>query len=81
MPFYLIHTSEGLAIREMTSLRQARCELTREVGTDNLIDVTPALPAQIDWVRQMGGAMPESLQALPAGARHQSGPGAQRRMP
>lgn len=63
MPYYLIQTNLGLAVNEAKNLRQARKVARQEEGTAHLIAVTPATRRQLEWVRAMGGWLPQG--ALP----------------
>jgi len=57
---YYAETSIGCSIIAAANINSARSQCQREIGTLQSIKlVRPALKKDIDWVRMMGGHIPE----------------------
>jgi len=57
-------TGIGACIREARDIRSARAAVLREVGEYNGVkEVRKATPADIAWVKGMGGHVPEKRKA------------------
>ena len=60
MPLYYIEIVGGnCGIREAKSKTQAWANLRREEGTNNAKGVRLATKDDIEWIREMGGYIPE----------------------
>ena len=56
---YYLETHQGCGIREAKRLEQARKEALAEVGYSNFKFIRQATKEEVEWVRSMGGFMPE----------------------
>ncbi len=70
MPLYYFECDMGCGIRVATNLRQAESRIRREVGTfGDARNIRKATKRDIDWVRGMGGHVPDDPVARAAIAK------------
>ena len=66
MPYYYFSCNIGCGIREAANIKQARSEMVKEIGSYQLESGTNvcrmAAKNDIEWVRGMGGWLPDKLQ-------------------
>ena len=56
---YYAVTDRGCCIRKAENIEQARKLIIREVGEYGVKSVSPAKQSDIDWVKGMGGKIPD----------------------
>jgi len=56
---YYVETDCGCGIRTAESIEQATRDAVRECGTDNFKRVQEATEENVEWVRAMGGYIPD----------------------
>lgn len=56
---YYVNTRDGCGIRTAKDEEDVMRQMATEVGTDNVSTIREATPADIEWVRGMGGIIPE----------------------
>ena len=59
MPYYYLETMQGCGIRCAANIQQARKNALVESGTFNFKSIRKATKRDIEWVRAMGGHVPD----------------------
>lgn len=65
MPYYYVETMQGCGIRSATNIQQARKSALAESGTSNFKSIRKATKSDVEWVRAMGGYIPEISHLTP----------------
>ena len=59
MPYYYVETMQGCGIRSAANIQVARKSALAESGSSNFKSIRKATQSDVEWVRAMGGHIPE----------------------